>query len=314
MLSGSICITGGSGFLGRAILRRASLEKWPARFTILSRDPMKQAALRRQFPDLVLSLQLGDVRDYASVERVIAGHDTVLHLAALKHIPQAEWDVSECLAVNVDGTRNVARAAVRMGVRKVVGISTDKAARAVNTYGLTKALLERIFQEAARQTAVTEFALARYGNVVGSTGSVIPIWDAQAARGEPLTVTNPGITRFWIDANSAVDIVLAASTLSKGLIYIPRMPAMSVGKMARALYPDAEVTIIGMRPGEKVHEDLLQEQESYWAESFDGHYLLHSMVEPPVRAEPLKAYASDKPSGWITPEQFRAMVALGRTI
>ena len=172
-LRGKILITGGAGTLGRAIIRRAHSDNWPCSLTVFSRDPVKHLRLQREYPDV--HCVMGDVRDFDGLAKVVAGHDIIIHAAANKHIPQAELNVQHTVDVNVTGSLNVATAAVRAGVSKVLGISTDKVCHPINVYGHTKALMERLFQEYNR-IGITEFHLCRYGNVFGSTGSVVELW------------------------------------------------------------------------------------------------------------------------------------------
>lgn len=290
MLTGKVFVTGGTGSLGRALLTRAQQEKWSAQFTVYSRDEMKQQALKRQFP--FVRLAIGDVADYDTLERAMVGHDTVLHLAAFKHIPAGESNVAAMLQTNLVGTQNVASATLRSGVERVLFVSTDKACHPVNAYGASKMLGERVCQE-ADALGLTEFHLVRYGNVLSSTGSVIPLWKEQVERGEPLRVTEPSMTRFWLTEQQAVDCLLAALNEPHGCIYVPRLPSLSMGLFQKYLFPDAEYKEMGLRPGEKMHEELLTREETRFTENYDSYFRLHPVAGPAVVEPESDGYTSD---------------------
>ncbi len=262
-----VFLTGGAGFLGRAVMRRATLfSPGPIHFTVYSRDVDKHIRCRAEFPEATYIL--GDVRDLDRLDIAMAGHDLVIHMAAMKHVPEGERNVWEAMAVNVDGSRNVAQAAVRTGVEQVIGISTDKACRPVNVYGMTKLVVERLYQEADRWSD-TKFNLVRYGNVIGSTGSVIPFFRQQARDGK-ITLTNPRMTRFWLSVEQAVSTIYQAMQYPSGTILIPRLPAATMQTVAVACAMVEETTPlyeeIGPRFGEKVHEDLISPEEVIYAE------------------------------------------------
>lgn len=259
MMAGSVLMTGGTGTLGQAIVGRAIREGWDCSFTIYSRDEIKQQHMKRTFPQC--RYVIGDVADYDTLEKVMAGHSTVLHLAAFKHIPAGETNVGAVLQTNVIGSWNVAKAAIRQNVETVLGISTDKACKPINTYGASKMMMERIFQEHDR-AGLTAFHLCRYGNVLTSTGSVIPAWRKQHEHGEPLTVTDPQMTRFWLTVEQAVDVALLALSEPRGTVTIPRLPSMAMGDFASAVFPGCATVAVGMRYGEKKHEDLLADAET----------------------------------------------------
>lgn len=262
-----VFLTGGAGFLGRAVMRRSTLfSPDPVQFTVYSRDVDKQIHCRGEFPEATYIL--GDVRDQDRLDMAMAGHDLVIHMAAMKHVPEGERNVWEAMAVNVDGSRNVAQAAVRTGVEQVIGISTDKACRPVNVYGMTKLVVERLYQEADRWSD-TKFNLVRYGNVIGSTGSVIPFFRQQAKEGK-ITLTNPSMTRFWISVDAAVHAIYQAMQYASGTILIPRLPAatMQAVAVACAIVEETEPFYeeIGPRFGEKIHEDLISPEEVIYAQ------------------------------------------------
>lgn len=203
---------------------------------------------------------LGDVRDRDRLETAMLGHDIVIHAAAIKYIPEAEYNVEETIKVNVDGSRNVIQAARIAGVEQVVNISTDKAAQPVNTYGMTKALAERSFSEPAGGPL---YKSVRYGNVIGSTGSVIPLFQRQKRELGRLTVTDPQMTRFWMSPDEAIDCILFALEYGEpGGIIVPRPRSMSIGDLAATIAGDLPISVIGARPGEKLHEELIHWQES----------------------------------------------------
>jgi len=264
MIKGNLFITGGAGYLGQGIIKRATEEKWPCSITVFSRDEVKHANLKRLYPD-VRTIR-GDVGgDLDHLITAMTGHDVVIHAAATKIVPMAEFNVVQTVRDNVIGSLNVAHAAAMAGVKQCIAISTDKAAAPINTYGLCKSLMERIFQEAQEWSYPTDYYLTRYGNVLDSTASVLGVWAKQYVDTGSIKVTNPDMTRFWLTVDQAVDLILLALKNEPGTVTIPMLPAMSMGDMAKALYPQAEIEVIGERPGEKVHEDLLTEQECHRA-------------------------------------------------
>lgn len=319
MLSGTVLLTGGSGFLGRAILRRAKRESWPAKFIVYSRDETKQWELKRKYPDTVCVL--GDVaRNVERLVAVMSGCDTVLHLAAVKYIPEAENNVLETIEVNIEGSRNVAVAAIAAGVKTVVGISTDKACAPLNLYGMTKAVMERMFGEMNRM-GKTHFVTARYGNVVGSTGSVIPVFKQQLEDYKEVRVTDSRMTRFWLSVDQAIDLILWAYTDSEkypGSTFISQCPAMTIDDIAKAViqmnmklnegehYP---ITYTGIRPGEKLHEALFNEQEAPRIQR-DGNkgYILAPATQVGTKFPDTLSYSSDHPGHFITIEEMISLI------
>lgn len=262
----NVFITGGTGTLGRAILQRADDEQWSSSFTVFSRDPMRHMAMP-DYKNITVRYVMGDIRDYDHLSRSMVGHDLVIHAAAMKHIPQGESEVMYTIETNVIGSYNVALAAVQHKVERVIGISTDKACYPVNTYGATKFLMERIFAEFSRNGR-TAFVCCRYGNVIGSTGSVVQVWQQQRERGEKITITDPKMTRFWLSEAQAVDLVIESSeaiSFPSGTIAIPNAPAVDMFTFAKMvvgedLAPD-DIQVVGVRAGEKTHECLLTAEE-----------------------------------------------------
>jgi UDP-N-acetylglucosamine 4,6-dehydratase/5-epimerase len=268
-MEGKILLTGGSGFLGRAIMQTAMEEGWNASFTVYSRDEQKQDAVRKRFGCQTV---LGDVRDTMRLKLVAKGHDVVIHTAALKYIPEAEFNVNECIEVNVLGSASVI-AACRDVVDTVVAISTDKAVMPLNVYGASKMLMERLFIEADAYSDVTSFQVVRYGNVIGSTGSIIPVFEEQMNKQGHVTLTDPGMTRFWMSTDEAVELVCrAVDAPLEGGILVRKAKSMTLMDLKEALYPDAEFVIIGRRPGEKMHEALLSPYEMTKADE-EGNYV-----------------------------------------
>jgi UDP-N-acetylglucosamine 4,6-dehydratase len=269
-LEGNILITGGAGTLGRAIVRTAFARGWLARFTIYSRGELLQAQMRALYPHC--RYIIGGVEDYERLEAAMAGHDVVVHAAAMKRVPECEQQPAACYRTNVLGSQNVVRAAIATGIKRCIGISTDKACRAITAYGASKLAMEKLFL--AQEEGPTLFNLVRYGNVVASRGSVIPLWRQQAEAGQPLTVTDPEATRFWMSESDAVSLIAHAAKLQAGTISVPKMGALSLAEMARIIAPGCELKTIGWRSTEKLHEDLVAEDECC-SETFD-HYILHS--------------------------------------
>lgn len=320
-LRGKIFITGGSGFLGRGILHH--LQGETGRFvdgvTIYSRDETKQYELRRRYPQA--HCVLGDVRDLQRLSAAMAGHDIVLHVGAIKYIPEAEHNVAETIAVNVEGSLNVAKAAAQNYVKTVVGISTDKACAPLNTYGATKLLMERAFAEANRW-GDTRFVTVRYGNVVGSTGSVIPVFRQQAQDYGEIRVTDPSMTRFWLGLGEAVGLIFLAASKAQeapGSVFILPCPAMGIAQLAhtvRRLYypPTSGVTppirFVGIRPGEKLHESLFNEQEAPRVVQHEGYFVLRPATE--IAGDGPKdygaGYISSDPIRWMEPDEMSELI------
>jgi UDP-N-acetylglucosamine 4,6-dehydratase len=295
-LTGNILITGGSGTLGHAIVRTALAEQWDCTFTIYSRSELRQAQMRQRYPQL--RYVLGDVRDYERLSAAIAGHDLVIHAAAVKRIPEAEQQPVNCYETNVIGSMNVVRACIAGGVKRCVGVSTDKSCRAITAYGASKLAMEKLFQ--AQHHSLCIFTLVRYGNVVASNGSVIPLWRQQAKQGKPLTVTDPEMTRFWMAESDAVKVIEEATRQETGAIVVPKMRSLSLREMAQIIAPDVPLRITGLRSIEKQHEDLVHPDEL--ASETGQHFWLNA------RGTDGHTYTSyDAPR--LSPAAFRSMLA-----
>ncbi len=280
-LTGPVLITGGTGSLGKAVLRRAHEENWDAQFTVVSRDEGKQSILRAQYPDV--HFFLGDVRDLDRLRLLFREQRIVIHAAAYKQVPSSQVNVSQTMEVNVRGSYNVIQAALENRVKTVIGISTDKAAEPVNAYGKSKALMEDLFQEANSLAGPRQqFVLTRYGNVIGSRGSVIPFFINQIEADFKLTVTDGDMTRFWLTLNESVDLILEATELNAGAILVPKAQAMSMNKLAttiRDMYNSLVViTDVPVRPGEKKHECLVNSAEARYTVSMKDRFHIH----PPI--------------------------------
>lgn len=315
MLSGNVLITGGSGFLGRAILRKAKQENWPANFIVYSRDETKQWELKHRYPDV--KCVLGDVsHDLDRLISVMTGCDTVIHAAAVKYIPEAEHNVFETINVNIEGSRNVSIAARAAGVKKVVGISTDKACAPANVYGMTKAIMERLFAEANRM-GMTKFVTVRYGNVVGSTGSVIPVFKRQIDDDGVIKITDSKMTRFWLGIDEAIDLILWAESKAAekpGHTFISACPAMKIVDLAEAVwkshgrYPGSPaISYSGIRPGEKLHESLFNVQESSRVKKASKGFIMSPATEVgglPDWAE----YSSEHPNKWLNVSEMVELI------
>ena len=290
-------ITGGTGFLGRALTKQ--LLASGADVVVYSRDEAKQQVVTERWPRV--KCILGDVLNPTRLKWAMQGCDVVIHTAAVKFIPEAEYNVSECIDINVLGSRNVFQAAAEAGVPRVCAISTDKVCQPVNTYGMTKALMEKLIVEYSRYTTATQYTACRYGNVIGSTGSVIPLFNRQALFDEKVTVTDPFMTRYWISFRQAVRLVLDTLEANSGDILIPRPASMKIGDLATLIAEPhhARVETVGVRPGEKRHEQLLHQQESVRAE-FDGvNYRLHP---DGVYSEPFMLSSNDPQHWWSAAE------------
>jgi UDP-N-acetylglucosamine 4,6-dehydratase len=272
----AVLITGGTGSFGRAFAQRLLDDFSPKKVIILSRDEQKHYAMEREMVDPRLRFFVGDIRDKSRLRRAFSGVDLVVHAAAMKHVHIAEYNPIEAIRTNVDGAANVIDAALECGVSRVVALSTDKAVSPVNLYGATKLCMEKLFVAANSYSGEsgTQFDLVRYGNVVGSKGSVVPLFLQQRLRGR-LTVTEGDMTRFWIGMNRAIDLVLLA--LKDGLrgeVFIPKLPACTVNVLTEAIAPGLPIDHIGIRPGEKMHETLITLDESHNAVEYGNYYVI----------------------------------------
>ncbi len=260
-------ITGGTGSFGNAFVRSV-LE--PIR--IYSRDELKQSEMARELRDDRLRFFIGDVRDRERLSLAAKGVDVIIHAAALKQVPSCEYNPTEAKATNIDGTENVVWAAIQNDVPKTILLSTDKAVNPVNLYGATKLAAERIMVAANALSETARFSVVRYGNVVGSRGSVVPLFKHQAKQGE-ITITDDSMTRFWISLDETVDFVVdSLKRMKGGEVFVPKVTSMYLTELAKAIAPGVPHKIIGLRPGEKVHETLITADESRHARDFPDHY------------------------------------------
>jgi UDP-N-acetylglucosamine 4,6-dehydratase len=316
----SILITGGTGSFGRKLTDLLLREVHPARVIIFSRDELKQHDMRTSgFDHPSLRYFLGDVRDPLRLKRAMHGVDVVVHAAALKQVPACEYNPIEAILTNIMGARNVIDAALDAGVQRVMGLSTDKAVNPVNLYGATKLAAEKLFVQSNAYAAGTgtRFSCVRYGNVLGSRGSVIPVFLRQRAQGV-LTITDDRMTRFWISLEQGVRFTLRClEQMQGGEVFIPKIPSMRVLDLANALAPGSSVEKIGIRPGEKLHEVLISEDEARHSVELSDMYVVqpagalwfgHGWSERgQVLAEGFR-YASDTNGVWMTVEELRGLV------
>ena len=319
-----ILITGGTGSFGRKMAETLLTHHAPRRLVVFSRDEFKQVEMERALPTQdheALRYFIGDVRDRDRLRMAMRDIDIVIHAAALKHVPTAEYNPIECIHTNVLGAENVIQAAIDAGVEKVVALSTDKAASPANLYGASKLAADKLFiaGNALSGTGGTRFSVVRYGNVVGSRGSVVPLFRRLVAEGAAaLPITDPRMTRFWITLEQGVDFVLSClPATTGGEIFVPKIPSMRLVDLARCLAPDLPHRIVGIRPGEKLHEVLITEDDSRTTVALGDRYV----IEPPfslanradVRAgaEPVPEgfrYASDTNEDWLDPERMRGLI------
>lgn len=312
-LSGStVLVTGGTGSFGRALLPRL-LEQDVAAVRVLSRDELKQSELQREVDDSRLRLLLGDVRDLERLRLAFRGVNVIIHAAALKQVPALEYNPLEAVHTNVSGTQNVITAAIENHVSLVVGLSSDKAVAPTNLYGASKLCGERLLAQAGVYSEDTRFAAVRYGNVVGSRGSVVPVFREQAKSGV-LTVTDDRMTRFWITLEEAVEFVLTCLPLVQdGETFIPKLPSAHILDIAEAIAPKADYVFTGIRPGEKLHETLITVDEARSARDCSDRYMI-----PPFRPVAQHytgtrlpegfTYSSDTNTQWLTVAQLRDLL------
>lgn len=316
----SILITGGTGSFGKEFLRTVLTEHEPRRVAIFSRDELKQYEMKQEWGgDDRVRFFLGDIRDYDRLTIAMQKVDHVVHAAALKQVDTAEYNPMEYIKTNVLGSENVIRACMNAGVKKVVALSTDKASSPINLYGATKLTADKLFisSNSYATNTGTKFSVVRYGNVMGSRGSVIPFFRELAQKGEPLPITDMRMTRFWITLPQAIDFVIESfADMNGGELYVPRIPSMKVTDLAEAIAPGAPLVEIGIRPGEKLHEEMISTEDARRTFAQPTRYIV-----PPTLAEwgfidPVGeivpdgfSYSSDTNDQWLSVEDIRALMA-----
>ena len=278
-----ILITGGTGSFGRKFTQTI-LEKYnPKKIIIFSRDELKQFEMQQTFNDNCMRYFIGDVRDLARLEEATDGVDYVIHAAAMKQVPASEYNPMECIKTNIYGAENVIKASIKNNVRRIIALSTDKAVNPINLYGATKLASDKLFISANNMVGMreTRFSVVRYGNVIGSRGSVVPFFQKLISEGAAkLPITHKDMTRFMITLSSGVEFVLKSfNRMHGGEVFIPKLPSMYITELAKAMAPDIPQKIIGIRPGEKLHEVMCPQDESHLALEFDDHYVIRPSIE-----------------------------------
>lgn len=272
-----ILITGGTGSFGHQYTETLLKRYKPAKIIILSRDELKQYEMAQTFNDPCMRYFIGDVRDRDRLVQAFSGVDYVIHAAALKQVPAAEYNPMECLKTNVNGAQNVIEAAIAAGVQKVIALSTDKAANPINLYGASKLASDKLFVAANNIVGKkpTRFSVVRYGNVVGSRGSVVPLFQKIMKTEGEFTITDARMTRFWITLQEGVDFVLKNfERMQGGEIFVPKIPSIRITDLAQAMDPKRKTKVIGIRPGEKLHEVMCPLDDYHLTLEFDDHYVI----------------------------------------
>lgn len=279
----NILITGGTGSFGKQYTKTLLKRYKPQRIVIFSRDELKQYEMAQVYSDSCMRYFLGDVRDEARLKEATNGIDYIIHAAALKQVPAAEYNPTECIKTNIYGAQNVISAALANGVEKVIALSTDKAANPINLYGATKLASDKLFVAANNMTGSrkTRFSVVRYGNVIGSRGSVVPFFQKLIAKGaKELPITDTEMTRFMITLQQGVDFVLKNFKRMKGgETFVPKIPSMKITEVAKALAPNLPHKIIGIRPGEKIHETMCPSDDSHITYEFNDHFVIAPTIQ-----------------------------------
>jgi UDP-N-acetylglucosamine 4,6-dehydratase len=314
----TVLVTGGTGSFGQKFIEVALRDFEPRKLIVISRDELKQYEMQQNpaFQDDRLRFFLGDVRDLDRLRRAFNDVDIVIHAAALKQVPAAEYNPFEVIKTNIFGAQNVIEAALDQGVKRVIALSTDKAANPLNLYGASKLCSDKLFVAGNAYTGqgVTRFSVVRYGNVLGSRGSVLPLFLKQRETGV-VTITDPRMTRFWITLEQGVRFVLhALETMLGGELFVPKIPSMTMGAMASTLAPNCRHEVVGVRPGEKLHEVMIPEDEAHRGLDCDGYYVIqpsfgwwNETAANHHGGRPLPPdfrYASDSNTQWMSPAEL----------
>ncbi len=326
----SIMVTGGTGSFGNAFVEYVLTNYKPARLIIYSRDEFKQYKMAQKFDNHpALRFFIGDVRDEDRLGFAMRGVDYLFHAAAMKQVVTAEYNPIECINTNIIGGENIVRVAIRQGVKKVLAISTDKAVKPVNLYGSTKACMEKLFIAANHLAGRNgpRFSNVRYGNVVGSRGSVVPVFLAQRETGT-LTITDERMTRFWLRIEDGVKFVVnCAEMMRGGEIFVRKLPSMRVTDLAEAMAPGCKINIVGIRPGEKLHESMVSEEESLTTYEYDDFYVIQPTIKMWTTEESNAyggqegkqvsegfSYSSDINSDWFNVDQLAEMLTKTKVV
>jgi UDP-N-acetylglucosamine 4,6-dehydratase len=312
-------ITGGTGSFGKAFLRVLLEQHNPDRVVIFSRDELKQYEMKTTMKDDPrVRYFLGDVRDLERLKMAFYGVNFVVHAAALKQVDTAEYNPMEYIKTNILGSENVMQASIANGVQKVIALSTDKASSPVNLYGATKLTSDKLFisgnHYAARRG--TSFAVVRYGNVIGSRGSVIPFFRSLAAKGAPIPITDERMTRFWITLDQAVNFVINGfDSMKGGELYVPKIPSMKVIDLAHAIAPDSKQEVVGVRPGEKLHEEMISREDAGRTIALQDKYIIMPSVAEwgysATAGLPVPdgfSYASNTNDLWLSTSEISALL------
>lgn len=304
-----VLVTGGTGSFGKKFTRKA-LELGVKKIIVFSRDELKQYEMKQEFQDERIRFFIGDVRDAERLERAFSGVDIVIHAAAMKHVDACEYNPFEAIKTNINGAQNIVEAAINQKVKRIIALSTDKACSPVNLYGATKLASDKLFVAANSYVGEqdTRFAVVRYGNVVGSRGSVVPFFKKVRETGV-VPITDERMTRFWITLDQGVQFVLdSLERMHGGEIFVPKIPSMNIMDLARAIAPDCEYKIIGIRPGEKLHEAMIMEDDARHTVEFDTYYVIQpefpfwskKFAEGGKELPEGFEYTSDKNEKWLT--------------
>lgn len=322
----NVLVTGATGSFGRAFVDFVSKRYKPERLIVFSRDELKQFEMQQRWNQPFMRYFIGDVRDVERLEMALRGVDYVVHAAALKQVPAAEYNPFECVRTNIHGAENVVRAAIRTGVRKVIALSTDKAANPINLYGASKLASDKIFVAANALSGRdgTSFAVVRYGNVLGSRGSVFPVFDRMIEQGATgLPITDPRMTRFILTVSEGVKVVLSSLEMMEGgELFVPKIPTIRIVDLAEAMLPGGDQPVIGIRPGEKLHEVMISEDDARVTLELPDRYVIEPLfeywdrvhyVDKGARSVPADfVYSSNTNPHRLNVEEIRSLIATAR--
>jgi len=319
----AILVTGGTGSFGRKFVEMVLRDYNVARLVVFSRDEAKQEDMRLRYNlrDPRIRYFIGDIRDRDRLYRALSGIDAVVHTAALKQVPALEYNPMEAVKTNIEGSENLINAAIDRGVKRVIALSTDKAVNPINLYGATKLVAEKLFTQGNiyADPHATKLACTRYGNVVGSRGSVVPLFLRQREKGV-ITITDEQMTRFWITLSQGVRFVLRClEQMAGGEVFVPKLPSMRLKELAEAIAPNCRVETIGLRAGEKLHEVLVSRNESTYAHELDDMFVIEPVIHyrKPAdwpwtahkRMAPGEKYTSDTNQQWLAKDELMAMIS-----